>query len=65
MASGDTPIVPTFESGFKTYAEAHPEVGEPIENETYLSPTMSYQPTTTGKLEYYKSANVVNFYPKE
>lgn len=63
--SSDEPITPEYVLGFKTYAENHPEVGDPEENETWLSPTLAYQPTTTGKLEYYKTANTVHFYPKE
>lgn len=64
--------MPEFVLGFKDYAEAHPEVGEPVTSEfdefTYddgesVDWTVRRQDTTTGRLYYYTESNTIVFQP--
>jgi hypothetical protein len=55
--------MPEFVLGFKTFADAHPEVGKPLADEFALVPgVVNAQPTTTGLLVYYIKPNAIHFF---
>jgi len=58
------PTVPEFIFGFKDLANqlGPAVVGTPLTHEIYATPEYSYQLTTTGKMEYYKSVNKSYFF---
>jgi len=58
------PTAPEFIFGFKDLANqlGPAVVGTPLTHEIYPNPDYSYQLTTTGKMEYYKSANKSYFF---
>jgi hypothetical protein len=58
------PDAPEFVLGFQAYAEAHPEVGVPVENEHSFGGSYNAQMTTAGLLVYSVEANQVIFLPK-
>lgn len=51
--------MPAFKLGFKTYADAHPNIGKPLTDETYFTPDTSMQMAEGGILWYSKAANQV------
>lgn len=58
------PTMPQFNFGFKDLADqlGPAVVGTPLTDEIYPNPDYSYQLTTTGKMEYYKSVNKTYFF---
>jgi hypothetical protein len=57
--------MPSFVLGFKAYADNHPEVGDPLEDEHDLGPDFRAQATSGGLLLYRKIENDVLFIPRE
>lgn len=51
-----------FTLGFKAYAEAHPEVGQPIESLQYDDQGNAWQHTTTGLLFWHRAENAIHFF---
>lgn len=51
--------MPTFKLGFADYAAAHPKIGKALEDEFYMTPSISVQLAEGGLLTYSKTSNQV------